>query len=176
MEGEGRGRESSRMLLVQRAGPKSQQTLKLRFRLLLRSSSPSQREAAAAPARAPGLAGRGRIQQPYWRPLGPATPRTQLGARGRSSPAHSQHLSSSQAAGLCPPALTSCLATSLCCLVPLLPSALSALGQRERKVFENADCTFAGAMEEDRGGAHGDRGEYREESLLLHRLLKILTL
>ena len=30
------------------------------------------------------------------------------------------------------------------------------------KVFKHAHCTVAGAMEKDRGGAHGNRGEFRE--------------
>lgn len=52
-------------------------------------------------------------------------------------------------------------------------SSLPALGQTERKVLKNADCTVAGAMEKDRGGAHGNRGESQGEKNAFCRSLTV---
>lgn len=49
------------------------------------------------------------------------------------------------------------------------PAERSVLHSSGRKVFRNADCTVAGAMEEDRGGAHGNRGEYGKVKNALSR-------
>lgn len=64
-----------------------------------------------------------------------------------------------------PAALTSRRLCTACCCFWLFAGLLSILDQTKRKVFKNADCTAAGAMEEDRGGTHGNRGESKKERM-----------
>ena len=103
-------------------------------------AQPRAAQHSPAQQRSPGWEGSRPAAEPYCRPLPtpgdplPAVPASTWGANTLSA-----HLS----------ALFLCL-----CFFSSLPSVLD---QRERKVLRNADCTVAGAMEEDRGGAPGNR-------------------
>lgn len=110
-------------------------------------SSRARSSLAQRSSRARSWAGSGLGAQPYRRPRAPP-PRT-------PGP-------SPRGARLCP-APTLGLPTSPRAVLRFgfFPSFPSVLDQRESKVLRNADCTVAGAMEEDRGGTHGDRGEYQ---------------
>lgn len=135
--------------------------------LLLRLAAPASASAKRpSPWRSPGVA---------WRPSGARTRRRsshtedprllpQPRARGpdrRPRPSQQDCV----LAGSPPPAppASACAPTSCLDLRGasghLLPPCPYLIGG---KVFKHAHCTVAGAMEKDRGGAHGNRGESRE--------------
>lgn len=100
------------------------------------------------------------------RPL-PPHPEGPAGACGRPSLISSSPAPSSPP-GRPLPRLSHHVWPSLCWVLPLIIFfSTVTLDQRARKVLENADCTVAGAMEENRGGTHGNRGEYGQAKNVL---------